>query len=579
MQNILSFNTSIEDLVEHKLRQYKISYTKPSQLIEPIVGNPDFIIPKYRIVIFCDGDFWHGYQLDKGVPKNNSGFWKAKIESNINRDKKVNQLLGDKEWKVLRFWEHEIKEDVDACVKKIRKYIDSISEIHPHKFTFVDLFSGIGGFRIPLEALGGKCLGFSEIDKPATEVYKSNFCDFHADDELELGDITKLSKLPFQNIDLIVGGVPCQSWSVAGKMRGFDDPRGKLWEDTIRVVKENKPKAFVFENVKGLMDPRNKSSLDLIKKSFGEAGYVVTAQLLNSFDFGLPQNRDRIFLVGLQKELIGQTHPFAFPTPIKTKLRLKDVIENLSEFTPVRKAAFEPSEIFGDKIPMGRNRFQKSTELNDFFVFCDTRNGHTTIHSWDIIRTSAREKEICLMILKNRRKKIYGKADGNPLPFIALQELIPNLKELELEKLIQKKILKLIPDQGYVFVNSKNSAGINGIYRVYLPHSDIFSTLTATGTKDMIAFKPIEATSAKEYREKFIEEIVKKKLYRPISAKESGRLQGFPNWFSIHKDEKLAKKQFGNAVSTWVIYYLGKSLVDTKIFDQEHDGARKTGTN
>lgn len=92
--------------------------------------------------------------------------------------------------------------------------------------TFIDLFSGIGGFRLGLEELGFKCLGFSEIDKFAIQTYKANF---NTANELELGDVTKLGKLPFNNIDLIVGGVPCQAWSVAGKGKGFDDPRGKLW--------------------------------------------------------------------------------------------------------------------------------------------------------------------------------------------------------------------------------------------------------------------------------------------------------------------------------------------------------------
>ena len=137
------------------------------------------------------------------------------------------------------------------------------------KFTFVDLFSGIGGFRIPLEKLGGKCLAYSEIDKQAIEVYKNNF---KTDNEIFLGDITKVKTTP--KADLIVGGVPCQAWSVAGKKKGFDDPRGKLWEDTIRVVNTNKPKTFIFENVKGLYDPRNKA-LNLIISEFRKCNYEV----------------------------------------------------------------------------------------------------------------------------------------------------------------------------------------------------------------------------------------------------------------------------------------------------------------
>ena len=171
-----------------------------------------------------------------------------------------------------------------------------------------------------------------------------------------------------------------------------------------------------------------------------------------------------------------------------------------------------------------------------------------------------------MTILRNRRKKNYGNADGNPLNYKALKTLIDGLKESELKKLMEKKILKHVKDKGYEFVNSKNSSGINDIYRVYLPHSNIFSTLTATGTKDIVALTDVEGGSPEEYKRNFINQIVRKKLYRQITAKEAGKLQGFPNWFSFHKDEKFAKKQFGNAVSTPVILNLSASLIRTGLF-------------
>lgn len=570
MQKVPSSDTEIEKIFEAALIQSKLSFCKPGQLIENIEGNPDFLIPKYRIAIFCDGDFWHGSNFEKLKIKNNQDFWAAKIERNIIRDTEVTEALIKSNWKVFRFWEHEIKADVHLCTQKIIQYIKTT---YPNNkkyiFTFVDLFAGIGGFRIPMEELGGKCLGFSEIDKQAIEIYKKNFEGYDNIDEIELGSITNLGKLPFKNIDLIVGGVPCQSWSVAGKMRGFDDPRGKLWHDTIRVVELNKPKAFIFENVKGLMDPRNKANLELIVESFEDLGYTVKYNLLNSYDFGLPQNRERIFIVGIRHD-VELEEDFQFPISQNKKSYLHEIIENIeNDEINLKKNKIDPKELFGNKIPMGRNRFQKINELNDFFIFCDTRNGHTTIHSWDMIKTSQREKNICMTILRNRRKKIYGNADGNPLTFKDLSALIPDLEEKELLSLVKKNILKYIDGTGYVFVNSKNSAGINGIYRIYLPQSNIFSTLTATGTKDVVALKAIQAKTPQEYKEKFIHEIIKSKLYRPIKAKESGKLQGFPNWFIIHQDEKIAKKQFGNAVSTSVIYNLVKSLVSTGIFVKE----------
>ena len=422
------------------------------------------------------------------------------------------------------------------------------------KFTFVDLFSGVGGFRIPLEKLGGKCVAYSEIDKNAIEVYKNNFS---TSKETYLGDITGIKNLP--KVDLIVGGVPCQAWSVAGKKKGFDDPRGKLWEDSIRLVKKNLPKAFIFENVKGLYDPRNRGSLDLIISEFKKCGYDVFHKVLNAYDFGLPQNRDRLFIVGFKKE---QKVNFALPKPLDKSKTLIEIMDDLKiNNKHLIKKKFLPEKIFGEKIPFSRNRFQKSDELNDFFIFCDTRDGHTTIHSWDLIKTTVFEKKICMTILKNRRRKLFGKWDGNPLSLKILQSLIKELKASHLKGLVKKNILIQEEDGRYELSNTKNSAGINGIYRVFLPQSDIFATITATENRDYIATKTITGKDADDYKSNFLKEIYNKGNMRLITGRESGRLQGFPEKFKIHSNDKIAKRQFGNAVPTNVVYNVAKEVL------------------
>jgi len=422
------------------------------------------------------------------------------------------------------------------------------------KFKFIDLFSGVGGFRIPLEKLGGKCVAYSEIDKNAIDVYKNNF---NTNSEVFLGDITKIKKIP--KTDLVVGGVPCQAWSVAGKKKGFNDPRGKLWKDCIQLVKKNKPKAFIFENVKGLYDPRNKGSLELIISEFRKSGYDVFHKVLNAYDFGLPQNRDRLFIVGIRADI---KLDFNFPIPTDNHKPLTKIIDNLDiKSIHLKKKKFIPKNLFGEKIPFSRNRFQKDDELNDFFIFCDTRDGHTTIHSWDLIKTSQIEKKICLAILKNRRKKIYGEWDGNPLSFKSIKDIVKETNIRNLKSLIKKNILIQEEDGRYELMNTKNSAGINGIYRVFLPQSDIFATITATENRDFIATKSITGKNPEEYKKKFIKEIYSKNNYRLLSGRESGRLQGFPDDFKIHPNDKIAKKQFGNAVPTNVVYSLAKELL------------------
>lgn len=430
-------------------------------------------------------------------------------------------------------------------------------------FTYIDLFSGIGGFKIGLDDNGGKSMGFSEIDKWAIETYKNNFSEPL---DLDLGDVTKITNLPY--VDVVTGGVPCQSWSVAGKKRGFDDPRGKLWHDAIRTVEMVQPKVFIFENVKGLMDPRNKANLDLILEHFDRVGYIVHTKLLNSYDFNVPQNRSRIYIVGFRKDLKKYSDVFEYPMPKKSHKQLSDFVD--VKHKKIDKVKYNPKDIHGDYIPKSRNAFQFEDELNDFFIFCDTRNGHTTVHSWDIYKTTKREKLICMTILKNRRKKIYGLYDGNPLSVEQLQTLIPDIKKPELDKLVDKRILKIRDENKYELLNSKNSAGIDNVYRVFLPNSKIFSTLTATGTKDYIATDYVECDDPKEYKQAFIDQIFKTKKFREITPEEAARIQGFPESFKPHTKDKHAHKQFGNAVSPPVVAALAKEIVSTGVFDNSN---------
>jgi DNA (cytosine-5)-methyltransferase 1 len=438
-------------------------------------------------------------------------------------------------------------------------------------FRYVDLFSGIGGFRVALDALGGTSVGFSEIDKKAIETYRRNFND---PDSHVLGDITKISKLP--ELDLLVGGVPCQSWSVAGKKRGFDDPRGKLWYDTIRMVESSQPRVFIFENVKGLVDPRNKANIQLIVESFEKIGYSVKYQLLNSYDFGAPQNRSRVFLVGFRSDMKKYAHKFKYPTPVKNHLSIGRLIDGLNH-VDIKKMIFDPHLIHGTLIPRSRNAFQKVDELNDFFIFCDTRGGHSTVHSWDIYETTDTEKEICIAIMKNRRKKKYGSADGNPMSASDITGLVSKASLKTLNSLVKKKILKLTIDGKYTLVNSKNSSGIDGIYRVFLPNSPIFSTLTATGTRDFIATEYLQCDNPEEYKRLFIEKIFRGGKYRQVSSREAARIQGFPDSFICHESDYSAQKQFGNAVSPPVVQALGKQIVETGVFDtiESHEFSRQ----
>lgn len=167
------------------------------------------------------------------------------------------------------------------------------------KFSFIDLFAGIGGFRIAMQNLGGKCVFSSEIDKYAQKTYETNF------GEVPFGDITKIHEKDIPDHDILCGGFPCQAFSIAGKRKGFEETRGTLFFDIARILKEKQPKAFFLENVKGLTNHNKGKTLKTILKVLREDlnYFVPDPQIMNAKDFGVPQNRERIFIIGFRKDI------------------------------------------------------------------------------------------------------------------------------------------------------------------------------------------------------------------------------------------------------------------------------------
>lgn len=190
-------------------------------------------------------------------------------------------------------------------------------------FTFIDLFAGIGGMRIAFQNLGGKCVFSSEIDEYAQKTYALNF------GELPDGDITEIKERDIPDHDVLVGGFPCQAFSIAGKRGGFNDTRGTLFFDVARIIKEKQPKAFFLENVKGLVNHRNGKTLATILNVLREdLGYIVPdPKIINAKDFGVPQNRERIFIVGFRADLGIVAEDFQYPDPTDTTKCIADILE------------------------------------------------------------------------------------------------------------------------------------------------------------------------------------------------------------------------------------------------------------
>lgn len=191
------------------------------------------------------------------------------------------------------------------------------------QFTFIDLFAGIGGFRIAMQNLQGECVFSSEWDKEAQKTYYANF------GEVPFGDITKEETKQWvpDNFDVLCAGFPCQAFSIAGRRGGFEDTRGTLFFDVATIIKRHQPKAIFLENVKGLASHDKGKTLSTILNTLREDlnYYVPEPQIINAKYFGVPQNRERIFIVGFRKDL-GITE-FKYPKPDKVTVTVKDIIE------------------------------------------------------------------------------------------------------------------------------------------------------------------------------------------------------------------------------------------------------------
>ena len=189
-------------------------------------------------------------------------------------------------------------------------------------YTMIDLFAGIGGTRLGFQLTGRtKSIFSSEIDKFAIKTYKANYGD------IPKGDITAINETDIPDHDILVGGFPCQAFSQAGKKLGFEDTRGTLFFEIARIIKAKRPKAFLLENVKNLKGHDKGRTFKVIESTLKDMDYEVYNALFKAKDFGVPQNRERIYIVGFDKKQIKNYADFEFPTPLLTPTRLGNILE------------------------------------------------------------------------------------------------------------------------------------------------------------------------------------------------------------------------------------------------------------
>lgn len=419
------------------------------------------------------------------------------------------------------------------------------------KLKFIDLFAGLGGTRVGFEqackelGFSSECVFTSEIKPYAVEIYKHNFNN----DEVS-GDITNVDEQDIPAFDYLLGGFPCQAFSNAGKRHGFEDTRGTLFFDIARIIKHHKPTGFLLENVDGLVTHDKGNTLTTIISTLEDLGYKVSWEILNSKNFGVPQERKRVYIVG---HLSNKPSMSDFEKVTKTFSNIKE--ENLdplvSPFTEKLLTIYKsPRELMGKAIK-------------------DKRGGDNNIHSWDLElkgELNTEQKTLLNTLLKQRRSKKWAEIigikwmDGMPLTLDQIHSFYSHidkndLKEL-LDDLVSKKYLRfehpkeqvlregkqireyaLEKPKGYNIVTGKLSFELNKI----LDDNSVAPTIVATEA-DRLG-------------------VLDNNQIRRLSERECLRFFGFPEDYQTNIAHKDLYDLIGNTVVVPVIKEVAKRIL------------------
>ncbi|MDB9438511.1 Modification methylase BanI [Dolichospermum sp. UHCC 0315A] len=421
---------------------------------------------------------------------------------------------------------------------------------------FIDLFAGIGGMRLGLEkackSLGihSECVLTSEIKSTAIKVYQQNF-----NEDKIWGDITEISSQQIPDFDVLLAGFPCQPFSSAGTRQGFLDTRGTLFFEIERILKDKSPFGFLLENVEGLVQHDDGRTLTTIINKLEQLGYQVKCDVLNARDFGVPQDRKRVYITGTK------TNSISLNFPRNNKSVLLNILEAgcptlQTNFVKKLLAQYSLDELYGKSIR-------------------DKRGGEDNIHSWDLElkgNVSTEQRELLNLLLKQRRRKNWSAKkgiqwmDGIPLSLDEIETFYQhkNLKQilddlankgyLKYEhpkdiqevvnkdgKTVKKREYRLDLPKGYNIVVGKLSFPIN---KILDPH-DISPTLVATDMQRLA--------------------VVDGKGLRCLTIREGLRLFGFPEDYHINLPINKAFDLLGNTVVVTVVREISERIVIQKM--------------
>lgn len=399
---------------------------------------------------------------------------------------------------------------------------------------FIDLFAGVGGIRIGAvnalskQNIDAKCVLSSEIDEKACQTYKLNFGEYPS------GDVHTIEEIePF---DLLLAGFPCQPFSYAGKRRGFGDTRGTLFFEIERILKKYQPKAFLLENVRGLYTHDGGRTFETIIEKLHDLGYGTTDLVLNSSDFGVPQNRVRLYILGIlgtkPKTTLVTSYGSADSHAFKRKIADTDKITACTVGNILEENVPEEyycSDRFAEQL---HSVVGEDLSVLHGYRLIDYRGGQS-LHSWELGtkgKCTAAEIDFMNQLIQNRRKHNFGiQQDGKKL---TLEQIKTFYDKSDIDDVITSLIAK-----GYLKCEDGKYNPVCGnmsfeVFKFLDPES-ISITLTSSDCNRL--------------------GVIQNNRPRHITPRESARIQGFPDSFVVNPDKAFAYKQFGNSVSVPVI--------------------------
>ncbi len=371
MSHVKNSDTALENaLCTELIRRGIKSFSRNARTI---IGKPDIAFPARKIAVFCDGDFWHGYDWENSQNeiKSNRAFWISKIEKNMSRDAEVTAMLRANGWSVLRFWGHQIKKNLSACADAIEARL----HMPPRQpYRTIDLCAGIGGIRRAFEMTGCfQNIISAEIDMYACRTYEHLFGENPYNDLTSDNFKSQLEELSY---DILLAGFPCQTFSRVGLEEGFkNEEKGQIFFHIADIIARSRPCAFFLENVghlvthdkgrtiKTILDTLvTKLNYHVIGVSIGEDGSLIYTSkefVRNSREFGVPQNRPRTYIIGFDRERFNQSLFSKLPDTIPiqgTNILYEDINAILDHNVPPK---YYMASGYLDTLIKHRNRQEK----------------------------------------------------------------------------------------------------------------------------------------------------------------------------------------------------------------------------